>query len=381
MTMGLESPQLSLNSADEALLEILGMDMMELNIDAEDTADPPQGQGLAYELLKPPLSCHRQETSHSPLLLRTHPVLTQKQCEYIISQGNRASNDGGKTYGPAYVTSAQHGDAVVELKDPNHHKVCVFQDDIISCWLGKLFGEGDIFEAIVNWGQENQIWKCDDFRINPRLRLLRYDAADDDDFLPHYDATTTIGNKLDPAAIAWESKLTVLLYLNTEGLHFRGGRTLYLNATDASKHDELSIKPQQGQFVLFNHELYHASEPLKYDDAIKTESAGGFIIGGSKFVLRSDVMFRYQSNAVPVYRFSNCPPLEKTPNVRDVVSNLGEGADPIKIALQKLDIYDLTVSTFLVPGRFTLTKLIADMGIDEADVSRFVTACEATLSG
>ena len=59
--------------------------------------------------------------------------------------------------------------------------------------------------------------------LNPRLRVLQYDATDNDRFEPHFDATTHVGNQT--------SLITVLLYLNTgDGMDFEGGETLYLDS-------------------------------------------------------------------------------------------------------------------------------------------------------
>ena len=73
--------------------------------------------------------------------------------------------------------------------------------------------------------------------LNPRLRVLRYDASDMDFFSPHYDATTTFTDKSNHSSsqkenIEIESQLTVLLYLN-EG--FDRGRTIFLDRSDTTQ--------------------------------------------------------------------------------------------------------------------------------------------------
>jgi hypothetical protein len=93
----------------------------------------------------------------------------------------------------------------------------------------------------------------------------------------------------------YESKLTILLYLNTCGSAFVGGETVFLNSLKPDSTDCLTVKPARGMLVIFNHELYHASRELVYDASLSVEDGegdDGFVTGGSKFVLRSDVMFR-----------------------------------------------------------------------------------------
>ena len=154
------SPTLSISSADEALFEILGVD--KLFLDADDDIDIGTGDHDCHHdndyvsvtsttltmthIL--PQHCHRPLTPHTPLLLETMPLLlSPAQCSYIIyNLGCRTTNNGGETYGPTYITAASHspqqerneggeddgGDGVtVQLLNPNHHKVCVFNSKLV----------------------------------------------------------------------------------------------------------------------------------------------------------------------------------------------------------------------------------------------------------
>jgi prolyl 4-hydroxylase len=58
--------------------------------------------------------------------------------------------------------------------------------------------------------------------------------------------------------------MTLLLYVN-DG--FEGGQTTF---------DDLVVTPERGMALVFRHDLFHAGEPVR---------------GGTKYVLRSDVMF------------------------------------------------------------------------------------------
>jgi predicted 2-oxoglutarate/Fe(II)-dependent dioxygenase YbiX len=62
-----------------------------------------------------------------------------------------------------------------------------------------------------------------------------------------------------------ESRITFMIYLNED---FEGGATIF---------DEISIKPKIGMALCFIHEQKHEGAP---------------VVAGSKYVLRSDVMYR-----------------------------------------------------------------------------------------
>jgi len=287
------------DSADAALFAMLGIDKIYLDVDTEDEESLPDdnNSSAVYSIVSPPASCHRPNTPHDPLLLLTSPLFSLQQCEYILSVGYKASNDGGLHHGPRYITTARNGSdgGLVQLLKPNHHKVCVFKNAVVLKWLTGVLREHLTPELSAWWVRTNNADGVDhdgepDYIVNPRLRLLRYDACDKDEFLPHYDATTTC---TQDDGTEYESKLTILLYLNTCGTAFVGGETLFLNSLQPEDH--LVVTPERGKMVIFNHELYHSSQQLVYDESISVDDgkdADGFIIGGSKFVLRSDVMFK-----------------------------------------------------------------------------------------
>ena len=149
--------------------------------------------------------------------------------------------------------------------------------------------------------------------INPRLRVLKYDAVDGDEFQPHFDKTTTmnlplIKSKSKDIVVdsnqhhnyqqqqgslheVQTSAVTVLLYLNDGGrVDFGGGETVFLSNTienqtrrafgrNRSKNndgDAAIVRPSAGTVVLFEHDLYHCGNPLEW---------------GTKYVLRTDIMF------------------------------------------------------------------------------------------
>jgi len=91
--------------------------------------------------------------------------------------------------------------------------------------------------------------------LNERFRFYRYEPSER--FSGHSDAPYRREN-------GEKSLLTFMVYLNDD---FSGGETAFQNAT---------IKPETGLALLFRHELFHEGRP---------------VLSGTKYVLRSDVMF------------------------------------------------------------------------------------------
>ena len=109
--------------------------------------------------------------------------------------------------------------------------------------------------------------------LNERLRFYRYDRGHY--FAPHHDGSFRRN--------LYEFSLyTVLLYLN-EG--FAGGSTDFLNEDNSVLH---RVVPETGLALLFRHEILHT---------------GAEVIDGTKYVLRSDVMYRIPS-ALGVRRYA-----------------------------------------------------------------------------
>ena len=92
-------------------------------------------------------------------------------------------------------------------------------------------------------------------RLNETFRFYRYD--ENQRFKRHIDGRIK--------AHGLESRLTFMVYLNSD---FEGG---------ATKFDEVTITPKTGTALLFVHEQKHESLPIK---------------SGTKYVLRSDVLYR-----------------------------------------------------------------------------------------
>jgi hypothetical protein len=96
--------------------------------------------------------------------------------------------------------------------------------------------------------------------VNERLRFYRYDLGQQ--FEWHYDGAFEREN-------GERSKLTFMIYLNHG---FEGGETSFEGVT---------IEPRCGMALFFVHQLRHKGQP---------------VIAGRKYVLRTDVMYRFAAS-------------------------------------------------------------------------------------
>lgn len=99
--------------------------------------------------------------------------------------------------------------------------------------------------------------------LNERLRYYKYGPAEC--FRWHHDGSFRRAN-------GEESELTFLVYLNDE---FEGGETEFEYRSPSWP--GRSIRPQTGMALIFTHRVQHQGAP---------------VASGTKYVLRSDVMFR-----------------------------------------------------------------------------------------
>eukprot|EP00510_Aplanochytrium_minuta_P005061 CAMPEP_0184014312 /NCGR_PEP_ID=MMETSP0954-20121128/5560_1 /TAXON_ID=627963 /ORGANISM="Aplanochytrium sp, Strain PBS07" /LENGTH=255 /DNA_ID=CAMNT_0026294721 /DNA_START=191 /DNA_END=955 /DNA_ORIENTATION=- len=113
-------------------------------------------------------------------------------------------------------------------------------------------------------------WKL--LRLNERIRICRYLPGQY--FSKHLDGVHYHSESI-------QSKLTFMIYLNSSS-EFRGGRTLFF----ASKLDERiigSYEPEEGDLIVFDHNLWHSGERLS---------------SGEKYILRSDILYERISPAL-----------------------------------------------------------------------------------
>jgi hypothetical protein len=310
-------------------------------------------------------------------------LLTAEECQQLIDVASSGSSTTGTAF--QYVTQALHmtpdGQQVaVQLQNPNRHKLSVFSHppfvDLIWNKLQKALSVVDLdgVEGHPQWTLLAPLLDRDNVEppvgINPRLRVLRYDSKDGDDFLPHFDATT----RIDKAGI---SLLTVLLYLNTGGgVDFDGGETIFWDMADLSNNkrsNAVQVIPEAGTVVVFEHDLYHSGQSLQW---------------GTKYVLRTDLLFQMSeeqwenrarsSLSTPLIgdvRMSSAPTTVQlscggsTTNRITTISELVESIQEwdeaersfVVEALERIGMTDATIDTFCAPGDAVMHQMLHDV--------------------
>eukprot|EP00934_Nitzschia_sp_Nitz4_P009087 Nitzschia sp. Nitz4//scaffold367_size14546//10439//11674//NITZ4_008927-RA/size14546-processed-gene-0.7-mRNA-1//1//CDS//3329549330//9077//frame0 len=396
------SDDVSISSQDEALCELLGIPSLSM-VGSKDVVENPEhdlpskhnatvlsGLHTDEELPKvkplrlPPNVSRHFHVPNKCLAFLIPNLLTPEECCELISLGANAPTEDSNRSGFAYVTHATHkaldGTSYkVAIQKPNPHKLAVFANDT---WVHQIWSriQPCLFQ---NRSGELQVPdRDDDFssislqsflerenvpppsRLNPRLRVLRYDAVDKDNFAPHFDATTRIKGEI--------SLLTVLIYLNSgDGNSFSGGETCFMDGSALSNNlsftptEESSVNqmtricPSVGSVVVFEHDLFHSSRPLD---------------SGTKYVLRTDIMFeisetQWEERALVSHSKSlkdfgvpdtGTDDAGLPTTVRALASRLGWSSEEIE-GLAELSLADDSVDSFCAPGAFTLSMILRDV--------------------
>eukprot|EP00592_Proboscia_alata_P029944 CAMPEP_0194443156 /NCGR_PEP_ID=MMETSP0176-20130528/126546_1 /TAXON_ID=216777 /ORGANISM="Proboscia alata, Strain PI-D3" /LENGTH=466 /DNA_ID=CAMNT_0039269365 /DNA_START=60 /DNA_END=1460 /DNA_ORIENTATION=- len=350
---------------NEALNELLGLDfgsgLIIADEDDDDTAPsspsplPVIVNSNIQRIALPPNASRHGYPSPSCLAVTMDNILSPSECQDIIQTASLASQSF------QYITEAVHtapdgSSHLVELQNPNPHKLSVFENPVVLSALWSRL-EDPVRSAIRAHNHNsvrNHLNTADLRGLNPRLRVLKYDASDQDQFKPHYDATTTVG---DGGGGELQSLLTVLVYLNNGACkaEFSGGETLFLDSkactsgivdTDAS----VSVVPTAGKVVVFEHDLYHASSLLEW---------------GTKYVLRTDVLFDVASDTPVTNRETNgsepkaeIRKEETNMTIVELCHQLQFSSDETEV-LDSLGILDVTIESFCAPG-VTMLRLMMD---------------------
>jgi len=300
-----------------------------------------------------------------------------------------------------YISEATHiapdGSAYrVPIQNPNPHKLSVLDHPLAinSIW--------ERLQPIIRPHiQSHQLrTRCGEaVGINPRIRILRYDATDSDRFDPHFDATTYID--------AYQSLLTVLIYLNNGGgVEFEGGETCYLDAhisaqgvamektcarTPASARLDdqdpesvlfqssiTKVTPEIGKVVVFEHDLYHSGAPLTW---------------GTKYVLRTDILFQRKLDdstggidekgehiAIGDAKtdgsgsYDEVSSSKKRPNLMiDLCLSLRVSEEDISL-LDLLCVLDMTIPSFFGLGITPARKVLRESGLEQETVDKLISA-------
>jgi len=378
---------------NEAIEELFGFQFEQMMIIEEHDIDDTNNRSssilprIEVEEVELPPNCYRRtskkksasESIVPPTAFYLHNILDAKECENLVQIADKTPR-GFQYIKEATHTNPNDGSAfTVPLLNPHPHKLSLFQNhhmvELIWSRLQPILDAHLSKEFIQHFGPP--------LGLNPRLRVLRYDASDMDFFSPHYDATTTSTDKSNHSSsqeenIEIESQLTVLLYLN-EG--FDGGRTLFLDRSDTTRNIQ-PINPRQGSILLFDHGLYHSGE------AVNSKN-------GTKFILRTDVMFASPHNtkislngqaskSFSSLHSSNCyrekngnpkknltsvqstsflqdEPQQKTSfnTIHEICLKINMSTNDIEM-LKESDFLDSTIHSFCEPGRAMITMILQE---------------------
>jgi predicted 2-oxoglutarate/Fe(II)-dependent dioxygenase YbiX len=218
--------------------------------------------------------------------------------------------------------------------------------------------------------------KCGEMQgLNPRMRILKYDAKDNDRFEAHFDATTYVSGKSQRR----KSLITMLLYLNDgDGEDFEGGETLYLDYHDyaAGKpnyENAVKVVPKAGRVAIFEHDLYHSGAPLGR---------------GTKYIMRTDILFNAKEDCDEEVE-EGTPKNINTEIVTDedhkVVILVSDICKEIKLnsedveVLSDMDLLDSTCEALIAPGTTIMQKLLLEGGIAPIFVNSLIERAIAAV--
>ena len=394
----------------EALMDMLGLpnsvkegDIFDEEVDdvisnccGSTKSSSTSSSPLSYTSIDLPSRCSRNLLSPSSCLACVvDNVLTEAQCKYLIQAAYDSS------HGFRYITEATHkapdgSSYTVQIQKPNPHKLTIvdtmhdplssasdtryrsnehenmegtiIMDQIYAAISSVLNGSNPSYQKFVsrtNCGSHKG--------LNPRMRILKYDAEHNDRFEPHFDATTFVpknGNTYMDTNKRHQSLITVLVYLNNgDGEHFEGGETIFLDYHNSlstgnrlGSETDVKITPRIGRVVLFEHNLFHSGSPL---------------VSGTKLVMRTDVLFdEHETSTV----LDDKQQIDSIAGVEDDTIGIGDENPPEfellidvckKLNLSQTDTQILddmgllyvSLDAFISPGITLLKEMLVDGGL------------------
>eukprot|EP00986_Skeletonema_menzelii_P005624 scaffold2086_cov149-Skeletonema_menzelii.AAC.21 len=322
---------------EDVFLEMFGIPTF--NCVSSVIADDDENDIPSVKHLNVPQNCSRY--LHKPCDVASFVIqnfLNEDECQDLIHLANTLSSTGFH-----YVTEAAHTDEdgtthIVKLQEANKHKLSVFEHTQTTQKLWRRLKT--IIQPHISTFIENA--HCGKpIGLNPRLRVLRYDALDNDVFEPHFDATTRVNEST--------SLLTVLIYLNDGGgKDFDGGETCFLDSKSMKLNGaSATVTPSAGDVVVFEHDLFHSSAPLKF---------------GTKYILRTDVLFQFgEDGGVELPRGESKGSSENlSVTLLDVCQQLSV-YDDVKNALGDICLIDLSIEALFNPGEAVVKSILHDV--------------------
>ena len=345
----------------EALLDFLGLSSSPQDGDDSDQNGVPCCLEVRDEIVEPksptdsttriqvPRLCSRHSfPPENCLAIRVQKFFSRLECQQLIERATLNQENGGFQYITEATHTAPDGSTYpVMLQNPNPHKLSVFfhAPTVTRMWRQI---ETKVYPLLDAFIEERGIGKP--LGLNPKLRVLKYDYADNDRFEPHFDATTKVGQHK-------KSVLTVLLYLNDgDGIDFQGGDTLFLNhhislRQDSDEGSVTNVVPSTGDVVIFEHDLYHSGAPLEW---------------GTKYVLRTDILFEDKiGEEEQVSENTTCAD-DDTANKNATMLVADLCTDVLQLNPEKYQILvdmglaEMTIDSFLSPGEAMLRTMLED---------------------
>ena len=345
------------------------------------TTCTPAGACLCKPI-KVPIKCSRHRVDPSECLaLVIDNVLSEDQCQRIVQMAGT---------GFRYITEASHKTSdgtsyTVEIQNPNPHKLSAIDTDHnpqFSKVGSKPKDAGTLLmDHLYNTISASLLsdpsyqsfakrTKCGSMQgLNSRMRVLKYDARDNDRFDAHFDATTFVPGKLTRR----KSLVTVLVYLNNgDGDEFEGGETFYFQHStpgESINHDSAAkVVPKTGRVVAFEHDLFHSGAPLDR---------------GTKYIMRTDILFdehetcEHKVDGIVNYEQGQGGE-SKTTLVSEVCADLKFTADMVHI-LRRMDLLDITCESLLAPGATLMKQMLIDCGLNANSVKLLINEATAIV--
>lgn len=308
-------------------------------------------------------------------------VLSEDQCQRIVQMAGT---------GFRYITEASHKTSdgtsyTVEIQSPNPHKLSAIDTDHnpqFSKVGSKPKDAGTLLmDHLYNTISASLLsdpsyqsfakrTKCGSMQgLNSRMRVLKYDARDNDRFDAHFDATTFVPGKLTRR----KSLVTVLVYLNNgDGDEFEGGETFdFQHSTpgESMNHDSAAkVVPKTGRVVAFEHDLFHSGAPLDR---------------GTKYIMRTDILFdgheTCEEKVDGIVNYVQGQGRESTTTlVSEVCADLKFTADMVHI-LRRMDLLDITCESLLAPGATLMKQMLIDCGLGANSVKLLINEATAIV--
>jgi predicted 2-oxoglutarate/Fe(II)-dependent dioxygenase YbiX len=178
--------------------------------------------------------------SKRPYIFTVHSVLSATECRDFIDRIER------ETMHPAPINTAFGERVKSELR--NNERVMFTDAAMAALLLDRVRAEAPADIGGSTLVGANELLRC--YRYKPGMY-----------FSPHVDGSFV----RDDLECSW---YTLIVYLNAD---FEGGHTTFL------VEPEVSIKPEAGMALLFQHPIVHE---------------GSLVTRGTKYVVRSDLMYR-----------------------------------------------------------------------------------------